>query len=58
MMTYPLTPFSCGVTPAAQALAFAEALVRFPRKGAISVQPPRGFHVSGFTPPWGGLAEA
>ena len=33
MTTYPPTPFSCGVTPAVQALAFTEALVRFPRKG-------------------------
>ena len=37
--TFPPAPFSSGVTPAMQALAFSETRSRFPRKGVTVVHP-------------------
>ena len=56
MTTFPPAPFSSGVTPAVQALAFSEALARFPGKGVTIVRGLRPLHVLA-VPPWGGPAE-
>ncbi len=55
---FPSTPFSSGVTPAPQALAFSETRSRFPRKGVTTVQPLTRLPNSDSLSPWGGPAEA
>ena len=58
MTPFPPSPFSSGVTPATQALAFTETQCRFPRKGVTVVPGRSPLHILDLSPPWGGPTEA
>jgi hypothetical protein len=58
MTPFPPTPFSSGITPATQALAFSETPKRFPGKGATPVKPLPRLPDCGLPPSWGGPAKA